>query len=325
LSDPENTKEATLPDEQSAEAAPGATRAPEPTATGDEKIAVLKHEIYRKGEEAAGVELAVKNVSDITIGSALFEAVFYDADGHILSKAEHKATRLLPHAGSRTVRIASPNPERGKVASYRVRLVKTMLPPAPTATGNDKITILKHHLREMDLEFGGKDTNSVELTIRNITNTTIASAVFEAVFYDIEGNIVDTVRHKEIELKPGTGRGVLIKSSIQLFDMVKSYGVRLIRATTADVERVQFRGHVIRTTETGEDEIRAVVKNVSDVKTDAAFIAAFYDSKGENIGTKVVILKDIEPGSVRQAHFLFKPREGDIVRTCNFSIGDIEG
>jgi hypothetical protein len=52
----------------------GTPKAPEPTAIGDEKIAILKHDIYRKGgegdtTEAIGIELAVKNVSDTVIGS----------------------------------------------------------------------------------------------------------------------------------------------------------------------------------------------------------------------------------------------------------------
>jgi hypothetical protein len=199
--------------------------------------------------------------------------------------------------------------------------------PVPTATGNEKITILKH---SPSGAYGGWDQRSsaptgVELAIRNVSDSTIATAVFEAVFYDKEGNIVDTAKHREIDWKPDTSRAIHIASSIYEYDKVKSYDVRIIRTTTADVEKVQLCRHAIRTTETGEEEIRGIVKNISEVKTDAALVATFYDPKKENIGTKVIILRDIEPNTIRQFDFKFKPQEGDIVRTYSLNVGEITG
>jgi hypothetical protein len=199
--------------------------------------------------------------------------------------------------------------------------------PEPTATGDEKINILKHRLFRMDDDYGTAATaaraTGVELAIRNVSDSTIATAVFEAVFYDQEGNIVDTVEDREVDLKPNTSRGLNITSSITEFDKVKSYDVRLIRATTADVEKVQLRRNEIRTTEAGEEEVRGVVKNISEVKTDAALVATFYDPKKENIGTKVLVLRDIEPNTIRQFDFKFKPQEGDTVRTYTLNIGEI--
>jgi hypothetical protein len=40
----------------------------------------------------------------------------------------------------------------------------------------------------------------------------------------------------------------------------------------------------------------------------------------KNIGRKIIIVRDIEPNSLKQFHFLFKPREGDIVKSYNFNI-----
>jgi hypothetical protein len=203
--------------------------------------------------------------------------------------------------------------------------------PAPTATGNERITIPNHNLsivpvaaREEEIEYGKPPTpDGVELAIRNVSGSTIATAVFEAIFYDEEGNILDTVKQREIDLPPDTSRGIRISSSIFKHEKIKSYDVKLIRTTTADVEKVQLRRHEMSSTETGEDEITGVVKNLSEVKTDAAVVATFYDSKKENIGTKVVILKDIEPNSVRKYNFKFRPQEGDVVRTYTLSVGDI--
>ena len=202
--------------------------------------------------------------------------------------------------------------------------------PAPTATGNEKIKILKHSLSETDMARYDEYTSgeeypvSVELAIRNVSDSTIATTVFEAVFYDKEGNIADTVKHREFCLQPNTSRAINITSSKLERDNVKNYDVRVVRTTTADVEKVQLRRHE-RTTETGEEEIRGIVKNISEVKTDAALVATFYDPKEENIGTKVLVLRDIEPDTIRQFDLKFKPQEGDRVKTYSLTIGEIAG
>lgn len=198
--------------------------------------------------------------------------------------------------------------------------------PAPTATGNEQITILKHKISRTEDDFlygGGVSSTNIELAIRNVSDSNIASAVFEAAFYDVEGNIVDTVEHKEIDLKTDTSRAISISYTGPKYNEVKSYDVRIIRTTTADVEKVQLRRYEVRTTETGEEEIRGIVKNISEVKTDAALVATFYDFNKENIGTNVLILRDIEPNTVREFDFKFKPQEGDVVRSCTINIGEV--
>lgn len=203
--------------------------------------------------------------------------------------------------------------------------------PAPMATGNERITIPRHELsivpvpaRMEEIEYARPPTaDGVELAIRNISGSTIATAVFEAIFYDEEGKILDIVKQREIDLKPDTSRAVRIPSSLSEHDKIKSYHVRLVRATTAEVEKIQLRRHELTTTETGDEEIQGTVINLSQVKTDAAIVATFYDFNNENIGTKVVILRDIEPDAVRQYSFRFKPQEGDSVRTFSLSVGDL--
>lgn len=199
--------------------------------------------------------------------------------------------------------------------------------PIPTALGNEKIAILSHRLAEMDMPADGshRARPGLELAISNVSNSTIATAMFEAVLYDQEGNIVDTIRHREIALEPDRSRGILIDFPPYYDEKVKSYDVRITRATTADVEKVQLRRHEARTTETGEEEIIGIVKNISQDKTDAAVVATFYDGKEENIGTKVVVLRDIEPNTIRQYHLTFKPQEGDKVETYILGVGEIAG
>jgi hypothetical protein len=257
------------------------------------------------------------------IGSVLFEAVLYDIEGKVLDTVEHKTIELDANR-SRMIRITSSRPESDKVKSYHVRIAKTAITPEPTATGNEKVTILRHEIIETFIDDRGRVYPAgAELAISNVSNSTIATALFEAVFYDIEGNILDTVIHKEVDLRPNASRAIRIRTPKPEIYAVKSYGIKLIRTTTADVEKVQLRRHETSTTKTGEEEVEGTVKNISEVKTDAAVVATFYDSKKENIGTKVIILRDIEPNSIKQYRFKFKPQEGDRVRSLTLNIGEI--
>jgi hypothetical protein len=282
--------------------------------TGDDRITILRHDIYRKDGEALGIELTIKNVLDEFIVIALFEAVFYDRKGDILDKIEYKTVELRPNA-SRTLLIISSKPERNRTESYAVRIVKTTIIPTPTATGNDKIAILSHKFYLTDRSLRGPmGADGAQLVIKNVFNKTIASVVFEVIFYDIEGNIVFNFEHKETNIKPGNSRPILVFPAERTRNVLKSYDISVIRVVTADVEKVLVRGHEVRTNEAGEEDIRGTVKNLSNTKTDAVLIATFYNPKKESIGSKAIIVRDIEPNSLKQFHFKFKPREGDIVR-----------
>jgi hypothetical protein len=200
--------------------------------------------------------------------------------------------------------------------------------PEPTATGNEEIAIMKHQLTQLDMRkagAGAKNFYCAELAIRNISDVTIATALFEVDYYDVNGNVVDEVKHKEYEIKSGNSRAIFIASTADPDTVrIKSYNCKLTKAITADVEKIRICRHVINTVENGE-EIEGIVKNISRSKTDAALVANFCNSKNENIGSKLIILRNIEPESTRQFNFVFHPREGDAVRTYSlYIIYDIE-
>jgi hypothetical protein len=197
--------------------------------------------------------------------------------------------------------------------------------PVPTATGNEKIEILKHRLAPTDPGSDGVALArpGLELAIRNVCATTIATAVFQAVFYDEEGNVVDQVKHGESTLDPETSRAIHIACTPSVYDRVRSYAVKIVKTITADVEKVQLRRHEAWTTETGAEAIKGIVKNISQVKTDAAVVATFYDLEGDIIGTHVVVLRDLEPNAIRQYDLVFRPQAGDVVRNYTLRIGEI--
>ena len=236
-----------------------------------------------------------------------------------LDKITQKLFELKP-GHNRTVRIKYSQPNSDKVRSYYVKLVKTTMPPEPSVAGNEKIKILKHTFLNAHDEDDIPLPAGVEISIRNISDLTVATAEFVAAFLDIEGNVLETIKHKEINLKSGYSRAVLISSSIQEERKVKSYNITINRATTADVEKVQLRKQQMRADQTGGEEITGTAINISDTKTDAAIVATFFNPDEENIGTKVTVLKDIEPGAIRSFNFLFTPQEGDKVRNCTLQV-----
>lgn len=192
-------------------------------------------------------------------------------------------------------------------------------PLQSTVVSNESIKILKHKLR---YRTGNSriPAPSIEIAIRNISETTISNIVFEATFFDQNDNIVEIVKHNEIELKQNTSRAVVIMGTTQGLNRPERYHVRITKVIEANVEKVQLRQHQIRSTEAGKEEVTGIVKNISNSKTEAALVASFYDSKNEKIGTKVIIIKDIEPENYKQFSFNFFPTNGENIMTYNLII-----
>ncbi len=302
------------------------SKAPPPMATGSDVITIEKHSIYSKAEKdgnvAVGVELGVKNVSSEVIGSVQFEAVFYDGDGCTLDTVKHKTFELIPDT-VRTLRIFSETPQTDTVKSYYVTVLGMVKTPEPVVNDHEKLKILKHKLADAWAEDDIMQPAGIEIAIKNNSENTIATAVFEVEFLDIEGNALEVVKHKEIEIKKGCSRAVLVRSSKNEPGKIKSYNINIVRVSTADIEKIQFRKQEMRKNQSGEEEVSGTVKNVSDSKADTAIVATFYNQDKESIGTRVLMLKDIEPGIVKPFKLLFKPQAGDKVRTCTLHIGDV--
>jgi hypothetical protein len=322
LSEKEEIKESTSTGEASGENSQ-ACNPPEPAVAGNEHLEVISHNLLIKdGNEGkgSGVVLNLKNVAGKDIGKTVFKIVFYGAGGDIVDTLEEAMTDF-GRGKIRNFRVECPKPD-ADIRSYAVSVLETVLTPEPEAAGNDKVAILKHGVHEADPVSRGEGKCSIDLAIRNISDKTFATIVFEAVFSDGEGKVLETVRHKELELKPNSSRAVLISPAKDVADAFKTYRVSVLRTVTTDVEKVQLRRHEIRSAEGGE-EVRGIVKNISDVKTDTALVATFKDSKDEKIGTRVVFIKDIEPGTAKQFHFIFNTPQGESVRSYTLSVGEM--
>jgi hypothetical protein len=296
-------------------------------ALGNEEICIKKHNLfYEEGAGVSGlvtgVEFEATNLSDSIIGGTSFEVMFYNEDGILINTRNYKVINWPPNY-SRNIRIPSTAEDMKSIKSYQINLIKTATAPEPNVTGNDRLVILKHKYLDACEDRGLESAAGVEVALRNVSQFTIATALFEAVFFDVEGNVLSTVKHHEFEIKPNFSRSIYISSNIEQAGVVKSYDIKIKRLTTTDMERIQLRWKKIVTNSAGEEEVSGAVKNISDKNSDAVLFATFFDRDNENIGTKTNILKDIEPGTIRQFQFNFKPQPGDKVVTCVLNVGDL--
>lgn len=296
----------------------------EPTATGNEVISILKHCLVKKpggsdGGEKTGIELRLQNNSDKIVGTVVFEAVFYDRDGNVVGTGNQELVQLSPGPKALPVFITSSSHEGDEVASYSARLVKATTTPTPNITGNDKVIILSHSFLEMQIETDAFLVG-VDFSMKNASDITIATMIFEVEFFDKDGNIFEKVTHKEIEFYPGQARGVRILSSTRDNNKVKSYSVKIAKLITADVEKVQICRREIKLNKAGELDVTGSVKNISGVKTDASIVVSYLNLTNQDIGSRAIVITAIEPKSYREFKLSFKPPEGEIVNTCTMKV-----
>ena len=193
--------------------------------------------------------------------------------------------------------------------------------PEPMVFGNDMVSITKHSLLEIQI-YNCMYKVSVDFAIKNISDKTIATLIFEARFYNKNGKLMDTIVHRESDFGPGVNRGIDIPSNaVVIPGIIKSYEVRIIKMTTTEMEKVQLRNQDMKIDPvTGGAALRGIVKNISDAKTDAVVLLAFNNYKKEFIGDKVVIIRDIEPGQLKKFDFKYRPYGGEIADGFNIAI-----
>jgi hypothetical protein len=196
--------------------------------------------------------------------------------------------------------------------------------PVSSVTGNDKIIILKHFLWRV------KDNNSrsvckptIELAIRNISDKTVAMAIFNVVLYNSQEEVMASFRHRETEIKSKCSRAIYLTPDNCKSGTVTGYKVTLIKTLTADVEKFQLYSHKVKILETGGEEVKGTLKNISNTRADAALVANYADYNNEKISIEVILVKDIEPGAYKDFHFIFYPPEGERIGNYSLSIGEM--
>jgi hypothetical protein len=303
----------------------GAINIPLSVVSGNAQIEILKHDfIKEKGTDIhKGVSINLKNISGYHIGRAIFQVIFYDDAGKIIRQFV-KDTWDFESNSSRIMAIYFDLPDAGVVRSYNIQLIRVIMSPVPAATGNDKIEITNHIFLAGNNPFGSPiKGGGVELSVRNNTDETIASTVYNALFFDLEGNVIDTVRYRDLELKPHCSRAIVIESDKLIGEPARCYNVSILKTIMTDIEKVQIRTHEIQRKPSGKAIISGFIKNVSEVKSDAVIVATFTDYQNEKLGTRAVQIKDVEPGVTRKFSFTFDNPSGERIKSYTIDIGDM--
>jgi hypothetical protein len=290
----------------------------------DIKIQILSHEIIRDDSKynGKGIYIVVNNVSEFDIAEAVFETKFYDITGEIIDNVNYSLCDLKK-GKTRKIRIVTQK-DVNEIVSYTIEILKLIPIPVPTAIGNNEIQILDHSLQKIELFSSGQRPETlINIAIRNISEKTIATAFLEITLLDGMGIILDKIVHKELYIKSKSGRrfDIAIKQEIQ--NKVKSYNIRVTKAITADVEKVQICSHRIRTNDNGEEEVAGSVKNISDVNTDIAVVATFKDKLENVIGVKILSIKNIEPGRIKNFDIVFTNPLHEHINSFRLDLGDM--
>lgn len=290
----------------------------------DIKIQVLRHEIIKDGSIHAGkgVFITIKNISEFDIAEALFEAIFYNTAGETIDNVNYSSCDIK-RGEIRKIKIVTLR-DIIQIMKYSIKLLKIIPIPVPTAIGNNEIQILEHSLQKVE-EFssGQRPETSINVAIKNISEKTVSTAIFEIIMLDGSGIILDKIVHKELYIKSQNGRRFNVVTKSDIWNKVKSYKIRVIKTITADIEKVQICSQRIRTNDNGEEEFGGLIRNISDVKTDTAVVATFKDRLDDVIGIIVLPVKNIEPGKVKKFDFIYTNPSRGHINSFRLDVGDI--
>jgi hypothetical protein len=296
-------------------------RIPEAMAKGSVEVEVLKHSLLNKENCDVGVgkgaNVVLKNISGRYIYEVKFTLVFYDMDGDVLEETELKIENIEKDQ-EYSINIVSALSEDEDISSYALEIGEAKMTPQPKAVGNETIEITSHSF----LITEGEDTAGVEFSVKNISNKTIARAVFQVEFMDHKGGELETVWQKEQELEPQSEKSIVAKTEKDGAVQLKTYKITVYKVVTSDVEKVLLYGHEMTDVE-GKKKITGTLKNISSEKTTAALVATCIDENGEKVGTRVVMLENLEPWVCKQFKIIFEVPEGDNVSSYTLRIGKL--
>ncbi|MFZ7131613.1 MAG: hypothetical protein ACOWWR_04585 [Eubacteriales bacterium] len=299
------------------------------------QIAISRHELLNKRTNGTGtvkcLTVHFKNISDLHISKVFFEVLFYDAQYNLLDTVEQEFSDFQP-ATIRVINIETAGNITNLTEGYEIKIGEIISVPKSIASGNNIVEIIKHNLLIgadpydsasvsgiIELSIG-----AVSLSIRNTTDKTLSTIIFNVELYDINNNLIDTIRHEEYELKPFGNRAIMINSCKYEGNHAASYKVNIIKTLTTETEKIQLRRYDRKTMDNGVERISGTLKNLTEDKADTAVIATFLDSNSEKIEMKVLYIKDIDPLSIRRFNLDYNPPFGETVKSITVNIGSIQ-
>ncbi|MFA5629325.1 MAG: FxLYD domain-containing protein [Dehalococcoidales bacterium] len=176
---------------------------PAPEVTGNEKIAVMRHNFHESTIEETNeikkdIEIAIHNISGFNIATAIFEVDLFDAEGKFVTALKHTVLDIMVDV-SRVLVIPLDLYLTDTVRSYDIKLTKTITSE-----------LEKVQLRRNEVNILPDGSEELSGFVKNVSNEN-ADAVMVVNYLDANDETIG-VRTLELkDIKPGDVQKFVIK------------------------------------------------------------------------------------------------------------------
>jgi hypothetical protein len=276
---------------------------PEPNVKGSSEISVVRHKIIFNEKDGIstgkGFIIVLRNISERFISSIQVHVAFYDSNGNVLENSILKLKDIDLNINY-SFDIVSALAENNDIKSYAFKIDKVVLVPLPDVSGNDMVGILSHSLGIFTDEANTDNTHmALDMSIQNISENTLARAIFKVEFIDANGKVLSETMHEEFEINIDEYREVAVIAEGVDYNSIKSYKVNVYKTVPAEIEPIIFKSHEVKILETGNYEVSGIIKNISNNKEMCAVVTVMKDDNDEIIASRVIQISDIDPGQYK--------------------------
>jgi hypothetical protein len=205
--------------------------------------------------------------------------------------------------------------------------------PDPVVSGNDKVEILSHAL--ILKKYKGEEVGKgVTFSVKNNAGASIGKLVFEAILFDVKGNIIDTLERSITDFEAGKTYSFRIDTvKAEKIDVV-SYDVHVKEMVVTPVPEVKGDDRLVIIRHNFEDiellgvdtnqikrGIELAVRNVTgDNIASAIFAVELFDAKGNFISTLKHTESDILANTSRAFLIQTTSVKDDIIRSYSIKL-----
>jgi hypothetical protein len=205
--------------------------------------------------------------------------------------------------------------------------------PDPAVSGNEQVEILSHELILKKASIAGIG-KGVTFSVRNNTETSIGKLVFEALFFDVKGNVVDTIERNINDFESGKTYSMRIQSVKAATIDIISYDVHIKEMVVTPLPEAAGDQRIIIIKHSFEDTrllnidvnqikrgIELAIRNVCGQSIASAIFAAdLFDAEGNYITTLKHTETDIQRDTSRAFLIQTSSIKDDIIRSYNIKL-----
>jgi len=205
--------------------------------------------------------------------------------------------------------------------------------PEPVVSGNEQVEILSHGLMLKKASIAGIG-KGVFFEFKNNTSASIGKLTFEAVFFDVKGNVIDTIERKINDFEAGKTYTMRIETGKAAAIDVASYDVHIREMVITPPPEVEGDQKIVILRHSFQDTglldvgithikrgIELAVRNVSgQAIASAIFAVDLFDGEGKYITTLKHTEIDFQRDTSRAFLIQTTSVQDDIVRSYNIKI-----